>query len=222
MLEDERTALVLMALHALLLPETAEQAARDGGVRIVARRAFEGAFDQAMPFVQRERGQYVVMTVGTQRGRSAEPLVTGIDAGGPAQQRGGCRCGMLCVAARATQSRLRMRAHVEFRVGRRVAVLADLGLSHRRLVAKGEYVAAAARRDVHADVAVAIDAAGRIAGALAPLGRIDHAVRIRLQSFVLIGVADAADRFGRIRLRGSRLGERLLPGKDRRSQHKYE
>jgi len=63
MLENEGAALVVVATRALLLAEAAEEGAALPRVWIVAGRAFEYAFDQAVPLVEGEVGHGLGMTV---------------------------------------------------------------------------------------------------------------------------------------------------------------
>src|SRR5688572_1168935 len=71
-LEDERAALVGVAVRALFLLEAAEQRPRRGRVRVVARRAFERTFAKPMMLVQRELRERCTVTIEAKAARCAE------------------------------------------------------------------------------------------------------------------------------------------------------
>jgi len=73
MLEDERPALVGVTLEALRLLETAEHHSRRSSMGIVARRAFERAFDESVALIELEGCELVLVAVETQLARRANP-----------------------------------------------------------------------------------------------------------------------------------------------------
>ena len=72
MLEDEGATFVIVATHALLLPEATEKRAALPSMRIVAGGTFEHAFGQAMALIEREIGCSRGVAVYTQCRTSGE------------------------------------------------------------------------------------------------------------------------------------------------------
>ena len=79
MLKDEWPTFVAVTLNTLLLFETAEQAARNRLVRIVAVDTLENAFAQTMALIEIEQGQRFLMAADTQLARVTKLIEQGRD-----------------------------------------------------------------------------------------------------------------------------------------------
>jgi len=190
-LEHERATFVGMAPDAFFLLEAAEQRPRRGLVWIVARRAFEDSFANAMMLVVPSFGELLAMTLEADARRA--PLSCRFrQPGRLPQQRRGRVLAVLLMAARASQACESVRAAIEARMRVLVAPqTARVALGYR-LVAKREHGPAAGIAHVLADVAMTVATRQRLASQRSPVRIVEHCMRVALNRLELVAVADVA------------------------------
>ena len=195
MFKDERATFIVVAAHALLLPESAKQRATFARMRIVARGALERAFSQPMSLIESEVRYGLSMTSDTQR-RTAGEACQLCRLYRLSQQTGcGTSGAMLAVTARTREPRQRVSTVPD--LGMRITMTGQTAvvLNARRFVSEREHIVeTAAGADVISDVTVTIQATRSVSCPLLPFNLVKEIVRVPDSGLELVTMTCCAKR----------------------------